>query len=89
MNRLSKNYRTRSATAVKLSYPKEGHELCLYTDASDKYWSAVVTQTTKNQLDLPTEEQRHEPLAFLGSSFKGAELGWSTFEKEGFAIFRP
>ncbi len=41
--------------AVKLSYPKEGHELCLYTDASDKYWSAVVTQTTKNQLDLPTE----------------------------------
>ena len=30
----------------------------------------------------------HEPLAFLGSQFKKAELNWTMFEKEGFAIFQ-
>lgn len=39
-------------------------------------------------LKRPVADQRHEPLAFLSSSFKGAEVGWSTFEKEGFAIFQ-
>lgn len=46
-----------------------------------------MTQSTPESLELPLEEQRHEPLAFLGAEFKGAQFGWSTFEKEGFAIF--
>lgn len=62
--------------------------VCVFADASDRYWSGVVTQTSEYQLSLPIEEQRHEPLAFQGSAFKGAELGWSTFEKEGYAIFQ-
>lgn len=74
--------------AVKLSYPKEGMVICIYTDASERFWSGVVTQTQPADLDKSLEEQRHEPLAFLGSEFKNAELGWSTFEKEGFAIFQ-
>lgn len=74
--------------AVKLSYPKDGKELCVYTDASDKFWSGLVTQTDPELLQLPLEEQQHEPLAFLGSEFRKAELNWSTFEKEGFAIFQ-
>ena len=60
----------------------------MYTDASDRFWSAVVTQTRPESLNLPLEEQRHEPLAFLGAEFKGAQLGWSTFEKEAYAIFQ-
>ena len=74
--------------SVSLSYPKPGMEICIFTDESERFWSAVVTQTTPQDLERPLEEQRHEPLAFLGSQFKGAELGWSTFEKEGFAIFQ-
>ena len=30
----------------------------------------------------------HEPLAFLGAAFKGAERNWSTFEKEAFSIYQ-
>lgn len=37
---------------------------------------------------MPNQEQQHEPLAFLGAAFKGAEIGWTTFEKEAFAIFQ-
>ena len=29
---------------------------------------------------------RHEPLAFLSGSFRANQLGWSTIEKESFAI---
>jgi RNase H-like domain found in reverse transcriptase len=32
------------------------------------------------------EEQDHQPLAFLSSEFKGAQLRWTVPEKEGFAI---
>lgn len=53
--------------SVKLSYPKPDMELCVYTDASDKYRSAVVTPH-KSELDLPTSEQQHETLAFLGGA---------------------
>ena len=74
--------------AVKLSYPLPDKEVCMYTDASDRYWSAVVTQVDKRHLSLPLADQRHDPLAFLGGAFKGAGLDWSTFEKEGFAIFQ-
>ena len=30
----------------------------------------------------------HEPLAFLGAPFKKAEINWSTFEQEAFAIYQ-
>ena len=31
-------------------------------------------------------DRSHEPLAFLGGSFKGSQLRWATVDKEGFAI---
>lgn len=73
--------------AVTLSYPDSQRTVCVYSDASDRFWSAVVTQITSDQLKLPLKDQRHQPLAFLGAAFKGAQLGWSTFEKEAFAVF--
>jgi hypothetical protein len=33
-----------------------------------------VTQIDEEQLDLPMEEQDHQPLAFLSGEFKGAQL---------------
>ncbi len=53
-------------------------------DASDELWSAVVTQVQKCELSLPLEEQKHEPLFFLGA---GRELYLTTYEKEAFEIF--
>lgn len=74
--------------AVRLSYPDPEKMLCTFIDASDRFWSGVVTQANRDQLALPIESQKHEPLAFLGSAFSKAELNWTTFEKERFAIFR-
>ncbi len=34
------------------------------------------------------KEEQHEPLAFLGAEFKNAEVNWTTFEKEAFAIYQ-
>ena len=75
-------------SAVKLAYPDHGKVLCVFTDASDRFWSGVVTQVSEDQLALPFEQQSHEPLAFLGAAFKKSELNWTTFEKEAFAIFK-
>ena len=71
-----------------LSYPDPQKVICVFTDASELYWSGVVTQCTKDELTKPSAEQRHMPLAFLGAEFKGSSLNWSTFEKEAFAIFQ-
>jgi RNase H-like domain found in reverse transcriptase len=46
----------------------------------------LVTQIDEEQLDLPMEEQDHQPLAFLSGEFKGAQLRWTVPAKEGFAI---
>lgn len=74
--------------AIRLTYPNDGNVICIYTDASNRYWSGVVTQCEKKELDKPTHEQKHEPMAFLSSEFTRTEKNWSTFEKEGFAIFK-
>ena len=74
--------------AVDIAYPDKEKVLCVYTDASDRFWSAVVTQTGSKELSKPREEQEHFPMGFLGAEFKGAERDWTTFEKEAFAIFQ-
>jgi len=72
--------------AVKLSHPKSEHDLCLFTDASDTHWSAILTQVPMNQRDRCIEEQEHLPMCFLSGAFKGSSANWSVPEKEGFAI---
>ena len=72
--------------SVTLSYTKKDYVICVYTDASEDFWSAVLTQTTEEQLELPKLEQKHQPLAFLGGKFKDSEFRWSIYEKEGFSI---
>ena len=48
----------------------------------------MVTQIKGEDLSLPLEEQRHDPLVFLGQKFNATELKWTTYEKEGYAIFK-
>lgn len=74
--------------AIQLAHPNPNKTICVYNDASKQYWSGVVTQVYPAYLQLPICKQRHEPLAFLGGAFKRAELNWSTFEQEAYAIFQ-
>lgn len=67
-------------------YPNSTKAMCLFTDASDLYYGAVLTQVSKEHLNLNLGEQRHEPLAFSSGAFKGPQLRSSVPEKEGYAI---
>lgn len=74
--------------AVKLAFPKEGKAVCVFTDASDKFWAGIVSQVDPKELRKETSEQRHEPLAFLGGQFTGSQQNWTTYEKEAFSIVK-
>ena len=74
--------------SVKLSYSDPDKTICVHTDASDRYWTGIVTQVDHSELDKKPHDQRHQPLGFVGGEFTKAEVNWSTFEKEGFAIFK-
>uniref|UniRef100_H3H555 Reverse transcriptase n=1 Tax=Phytophthora ramorum TaxID=164328 RepID=H3H555_PHYRM len=71
---------------VPLAHPSPTADLCLYSDASNDYWGAVVTMLDPEELKLPRAEQHHRPLAFLSGRFVGAAQRWPTIEKEAFAI---
>lgn len=73
---------------VKLAYRDVSKALCAYTDASDALWSGVVSQCDPEDLNKELEEQRHNPVAFLGAAFKESAEWWTAFEKEVFAIFQ-
>lgn len=55
--------------AVKLSHRDADKNICVFTDASNTHWAAVVTQCEVGELEKIVEEQQHEPLAFLSSTF--------------------
>ncbi|KAE9054731.1 hypothetical protein PF005_g33085 [Phytophthora fragariae] len=71
---------------VPLAHPSPDAEVCLYTDASQDSWGAVVTQLSPEEIQLPLDQQHHRPLAFLSGRFAGASSRWATIEKEAFAI---
>lgn len=63
------------------NFPIPDHILCIHTDASERYWSAVITQVPKEHIGRPLENQDHKEMAFLGGEFTGAERIWTTYEK--------
>jgi RNase H-like domain found in reverse transcriptase len=69
-----------------LAFPDPDKRICVLTDASDRFYAGLVTQIDEKQMDLPMEEQDHQPLAFLSGEFQGAKLRWAVPEKAGFAI---
>ena len=80
------NIKQQLAAAVKLAHVKENYLICLFTDASESHWAAILTQVPSDQRKRDIEEQEHEPLCFLSGSFRNASSNWSVPEKEGFAI---
>jgi RNase H-like domain found in reverse transcriptase/Reverse transcriptase (RNA-dependent DNA polymerase) len=69
-----------------LAFPDADKRICVLTDASDLFYAFLVTQIDEEQLNIPMEEQNHQPLAFLSGEFKGAQLRWTVPEKDGLAI---
>ena len=74
------------ASKVCISYPSEDQQVLLFTDASDEYWAAVITQIPLEDVSKAVAEQRHEPLLFLSGRFSGSQLRWAIPDKEGYAI---
>ena len=73
-------------TSVTLAHPNPEYAFCVFTDASLDFWSAVITQIPHDDLNLPFEDQNHEPLAFISGAFKNAASRWAIVEKEAFPI---
>lgn len=74
--------------ATTLVHRKSDWEICVFTDASEVLWAGVITQRPRSELEKEHLEQKNEPLAFLSAAFNDTERGWSTFEKEGYAILK-
>jgi Reverse transcriptase (RNA-dependent DNA polymerase)/RNase H-like domain found in reverse transcriptase len=72
--------------AVTLAHTSLEKRVCLYTDASNEFWSSITTQVPPEDLDLPHADQRHGPLAFLSGSFVTTMRRWSVIEKEAYAV---
>ena len=62
----------------KLFFYDETSPVFLHTDACNHGMGAYLYQVNENGEELP--------IGFMSKSFHDAELGWSTFEQEGYAI---
>jgi Reverse transcriptase (RNA-dependent DNA polymerase)/RNase H-like domain found in reverse transcriptase len=60
--------------SMTLEFPDPDKRICVLSDASGRFYDGLVTQIDEKQLDLPMEEQDHQPLAFFSGEFKGAQL---------------
>jgi hypothetical protein len=69
--------------SMTCAFPDSDNRICVLTDASDRFYAGFVTQIDGEQLDLPMEEQDHQPLAFLSGEFKGAQPRWAVPEWQG------
>jgi RNase H-like domain found in reverse transcriptase len=62
--------------------------MCLYSDASYSGWAAVLTHVPASDMKLDHADRDHQPLAFLGVTFRGASCNWSVIENEALAVIR-
>lgn len=76
------------AASVTLTSPSEEKDFCLFTDASDSNWGAILTQVPRGFVEssAPPEDWPHEPLSFISGGFRGAQLAWPIVGKEAFAV---
>lgn len=58
--------------AVKFVFSKEDYDTCIFTDASEKFWPSVITQTSRIDSTKEIQDKTHGPMAFLGGEFKGS-----------------
>ena len=80
------NLKKELTNMCKLAFPDQKKRLCVFADASEKFYGGMITQVAYADLDLPFAEQAHEPLGFISGSFTGSQTRWTIPEKEGFAV---
>ena len=74
------------AASIKLAHPRSDHHMCLFTDASDTHWAAIITQVPTGDRKKEIEAQNNETLFFLSGAFYRPAANSSIPEKEVFAI---
>jgi hypothetical protein len=55
---------------MTLAFLDSDKRICVLTDTSDRFYACLVTQIHKEQLDLPMEEEDHQPQEFCQASSK-------------------
>lgn len=78
--------KTALSRQVTLAPSDESKRLDVYTDASDFFWSEIVTQVLLDDLNLPRQDKRQESLAFLSGRFTKQQIRWATLKKEAYAV---
>jgi RNase H-like domain found in reverse transcriptase/Integrase zinc binding domain len=73
-------------TLMTTAHPDPSKRVCVFTDASDAFYSGMITQVLEHHLDLPVHDQQHQPLAFTSGRFRGSQERWTISEKEAFAV---
>jgi RNase H-like domain found in reverse transcriptase len=73
-------------TLMTTAHPDPKQRICVFTDASDAFYSGMITQVPEHHLDLPVHDQQHQPLAFTSGRFRGSQERWTIPEKEAFAV---
>jgi hypothetical protein len=73
---------------MTLAFPEPDKRICVLTDASDRYYASLVTQIHEKQLDIPMEEQDHQPLAFLSGELKKSRATTMDSTREGRFLHR-
>ena len=71
---------------IEQSFHIPGATLCLFTDASDHYHAAFLTQVVNWDPTLKVNEQQHIPMATASGEFKGSEKNWRIIEKEAYPL---
>jgi hypothetical protein len=73
-------------TLMTTAHPDPKQRIYVFTDASDAFYSGMITQVPEHHLDLPVHDQQHRPLAFTSGRFRGSQERWTIPEKEAFAV---
>jgi RNase H-like domain found in reverse transcriptase len=73
-------------TLMTTAYPDPKQRICVFTDASDAFYSGMITQVPEHHLDLPVHDQQHQPRAFTFGRFRGSQKRLTIPEKEAFAV---
>jgi hypothetical protein len=68
------------------AHPDPKQRICVFTNASDAFYSGMIKQLPEHHLNLPVHDQQHQPLAFTFGRFRGPQERWAIPEKEAFAV---
>jgi transposase InsO family protein len=77
------------AEPVLMAHPNDtetNSTYCLLTDASHHFYAEILTQVLVWDDTKSVDQQDHRPLVSWSGQFKGAQLHWSTIEKEAYPI---